>query len=97
MKIVTPSEKIARRCAEIGLFQAGMFLRTRKAIVQLACGHYHLTRNAKAAVCPRCTEMLRRSVETGEEDYESFRNGVLIDRMEWPKDPCRNFNEPRPR
>ena len=93
MKIVTPPEKIARRAHEIGIFNVGQFLGTRKTIVQLACGHYHVTRNLNTSVCPRCTEMLKRSVETGEEDYESFRHGNMVDRMEWAADPCRQFNE----
>lgn len=93
MLIRTPPEKIVRRAHEIGIFNADMFLRTRKTVVQLACGHYCVTRNAKAAVCLRCSEMLRRSIETGEEDYETFRCGNGIDRMDWQGDPCAVFNQ----
>lgn len=64
-----------------------------RRIVVLACGHRAVTRNAKSMVCPRCTEMLRRSVESGEEDYESFRHCNLLDTMVWPDDPCRLLNE----
>lgn len=94
-KITTPSEKITRRAHEIGIFNGGQFLRTKKIIVQLACSHYHVTRNIRAAVCPRCSEMLRRSIEDGREDWDGFRNGNVRDWMEWPADPCRQFNEPR--
>lgn len=66
-----------------------------RRIVVLACGHRAITRNAKMMTCLRCTEMLRRSVETGEEDYESFRHRGALDRMVWLDDPCRTFNEPR--
>lgn len=64
-----------------------------RRIVVLACGHRAITRNAKTMVCPRCTEMVRRSIETGEEDWDGFRHGDVVDRMEWPDDPCRQFNE----
>jgi hypothetical protein len=65
-----------------------------RRIVVLACGHRAITRNAKDMACQRCTEMLRRSVETGEEDYESFRHRGHQDTMTWVNDPCRCFNEP---
>lgn len=64
-----------------------------RRIVRLACGHSAVTRNTKAMICPRCTEMLRRSIATGEEDYETFRHGNGTDRMEWADDPCRHLNE----
>lgn len=46
------------------------------------------------AICKRCTEMLRRSINDGSEDYASFREGLTRDRMVWREDPCRQFNEP---
>lgn len=64
-----------------------------KRIVALACGHRAVTRNAASMTCPRCTEMLRRSIETGDEDYEGWRHGSRRDTMKWPNDPCRPFNE----
>lgn len=65
-----------------------------RRIVKLACGHNAITRNSRVMRCPRCTEMLKRSVATGEEDYESFRHRDALDFMIWPDDPCRAFNEP---
>lgn len=70
------------------------FLRNRKRLVKLACGHRIVTSASERAACPRCREMLRRSIETGEEDYESFRAGLVPDRMIWADDPYRHFNEP---
>lgn len=64
-----------------------------RRIVRLACGHTAVTRNAKSMVCPRCTEMLRRSIASGEEDYLEFRHGNRVDQMVWPEDPCRSLNE----
>ena len=61
--------------------------------VELACGHRAITRNSKSVKCKRCMEMLRRSIETGDEDYDLFRNHNGIDRMSWPDDPCRYLNE----
>ena len=94
MSIRTPPEQIASTDHLVSAFNrdklgASMVWR----IVTLACGHSALTRNAKKMVCPRCTEMLCRSVATGEEDYETFRHGNGIDRMKWSDDPCRNLNE----
>ena len=94
MKITTPSERIV----ETDLI-ASAFNRERlgtsmtRRIVVLACGHRAVTRNSNSMRCLRCTEMLRRSIETGEEDYDSFRHGNGLDRMVWPDDPCRPFNE----
>lgn len=65
-----------------------------RRIVKLACGHNAITRNSGVMRCPRCTEMLKRSIETGKEDYESFRHGNALDHMVWTADPCRRFNEP---
>lgn len=66
----------------------------RKRAVDLACGHKTLTAAWHAAVCHRCTEMLRRSINDGEEDYDAFRNHGGHDLMVWPDDPLRQFHEP---
>ena len=62
-------------------------------IVDLACGHKARTSAVKRARCTRCEEMLRRSMENGSEDYDSFRKGLIPDRMEWKEDPLRNLHE----
>ena len=64
-------------------------------VVILACGHRAITKNRKRMICPRCTEMLKRSLADGSEDYESFRDGRIHDSMEWEQDPCRRLNEGR--
>jgi hypothetical protein len=95
IKIVTDRERIKETD-----YLATAFNRDRlgtsmsRRIVVLECGHRAITRNAGSMICPRCTEMLRRSIETGEEDYETFRRGNMKDEMVWPSDPCRVFNEP---
>jgi hypothetical protein len=89
----TPSERIVARDHLATAFNADKMLRDRKFIVDLACGHKIYTRNLNKATCPRCTEMLRRSIETGREDWETFRYQNGLDTMEWPNDPCRQFNE----
>lgn len=63
-------------------------------IVRLECGHSKRTSAIVRARCSRCEEMLRRSIDTGEEDYEGFRSGLVSDRMAWAADPCRLLNEP---
>jgi hypothetical protein len=62
-------------------------------IVDLACGHKHLTKASNKARCPRCHEMLRRSIKDGSEDYDSFRKGLVRDDMVWEADPLRIFHE----
>lgn len=76
------------------IFNSARMLRDRKFIVILGCGHKVYTRAQNRTVCPRCTEMLRRSIEDGQEDYDSFRKGLTQDRMVWRDDPLRQFNEP---
>ena len=94
MLIRTPPEQIASTDHIVSAFNRDKLgANMRRRIVTLACGHSALTHNANRMVCLRCTEMLRRSVATGQEDYETFRHGNGIDRMEWPDDPCRNLNE----
>jgi hypothetical protein len=51
------------------------------------------TRSIHRVRCPRCTEMLRRSLKDGSEDYEAFRKGDKRDQMIWDEDPCRILNE----
>jgi hypothetical protein len=70
------------------------FLRTKRRVVDLACGHRTITAAQTKAACPRCREMLRRSITTGDEDYDTFRNRGGRDRMVWADDPCRTLNEP---
>ena len=93
MKIITPSEKIVDRDVMAAAFNVDKMLRDRKFVVRLACGHRCYTRNLNRAVCPRCTEMLRRSIKDGREDWDNFRKGLKSDTMEWLDDPCRQFNE----
>lgn len=91
--IKSPLEKIIRRDALNGAVNADKMLRDRKFLVDLDCGHKAYTGAIDRARCPRCTEMLRRSIETGQEDWETFRAGHKPDQMVWPEDPCRTFNE----
>ena len=63
-------------------------------IVSLACGHKLLTKALRKARCPRCLEMLQRSITDGSEDYDAFRNHGKRDRMVWPDDPFRMLHEP---
>lgn len=61
----------------------------------LECGHKAKSKGYKRRmVCIRCTEILRRSIKDGSEDYESFRKGIVQDKMVWKDDPMRQFNEP---
>jgi len=89
----TPMERIVERHPLITGYNVEKTLNVGKFVVTLACGHMVYTRAQHKAMCPRCTEMLKRSIETGKEDYESFRKGLIPDTMEWDKDPCRQFNE----
>jgi len=61
--------------------------------VDLACGHKALTKNKKSVRCPRCAEMLRRSLADGSEDWDAFRHHGKADTMIWLDDPMRQFNE----
>jgi hypothetical protein len=91
--IKTPSERIIARDVLAAAFNAERMIREGKFIVDLECGHKAYTRALNRAVCPRCTEMLRRSIEDGREDWDGFRHHGKLDHMEWPADPCRQFNE----
>lgn len=93
MRRTTPLENIVAHEHFITAFNLEKVLRDRKFVVQLACGHRVYTSAIYRAVCPRCTEMLKRSIEDGSEDYESFRQGKTSDTMRWSDDPCRQFNE----
>jgi hypothetical protein len=96
MKITTGRERIVETD-----YIATAFNRERlgpnmiRRIVKLECSHRAITSNSGAMKCPRCNEMLKRSIATGEEDYESFRKGLVPDHMDWPDDPCVLFNQPR--
>ncbi|MBL0928542.1 MAG: hypothetical protein IBJ15_00225 [Alphaproteobacteria bacterium] len=92
--IATPPEKIVETDLAATVSARGQLgdAMTRR-IVLLACGHRAVARNLTKMVCPRCTEMLRRSMETGDVDYVGFRNGRREDDMEWPEDRCRAANE----
>ena len=81
LRIKTPPEKIVKVDELLLIFNAERMLRDRKRVVELACGHLAYT------------EMLRRSIEDGSEDYESYRKGLVRDLMVWPGDPCQRFNE----
>lgn len=75
------------------VFNTDELLKRRRRFVDLACGHKALTSAAFKVVCTRSSEMLKRSIETGDEDYESFRRGAARDQMIWRDDPCRVFHE----
>lgn len=75
-------------------FNAKRMLNELKHVVELACGYNCYTGAMDRCVCPRCTEMLKRSLLGLGEDYEGFRHGGRRDMMAWPDDPCRQFNEP---
>jgi hypothetical protein len=93
MEYKTPYERIVRHDLIATAFNVDRMLRDRKFVVELECGHKVYTGAKNKAVCPRCTEMLRRSL-LGDADYEGFRHGDGRDFMVWPEDPCRQFNEP---
>lgn len=93
LRIKTPPEKIVKVDELLLIFNAERMLRDRKRVVELACGHLAYTGAVRQFICPRCTEMLRRSIEDGSEDYESYRKGLVRDLMVWPGDPCQRFNE----
>lgn len=94
LNVTTPFERIVEFDTFLTVFNAEKMLRDRKFVVSLACGHKVYTASVKRVRCPRCTEMLRRSIDSSDEDYDSFRKGLLPDRMVWRDDPCRQFNEP---
>lgn len=93
MKFKTPFEAVVRIDHLLWAFNADRMLADRKFFVDLACGHKHYSRSLNRACCPRCTEMLRRSIETGDEDYEGYRQHERQDCMIWREDVCRQFNE----
>ena len=90
----TPLEVIGEHDVLANAFNKEKCLRDRKFFVDLACGHKAYTGALNKARCPRCTEMLRRSIIDGSEDYESYRKGLIRDQMIWHDDVCRIFNEP---
>lgn len=61
--------------------------------VVLACGHTVLTKARFRVKCPRCWQMMIRSLKDGSEDYDGFRRGLVRDEMEWLEDPMRSLNE----
>lgn len=91
--MVTPPEEIVRVDYLAMVFNVERMRRDRKRLVDLACGHKCYTNRIGKTRCPRCTEMLRRSIKDGTEDYESYRAGRVHDEMIWRDDPCRQFNE----
>jgi hypothetical protein len=91
--IKTKPERIVRIDVMIMAFNVGRSALAPR-VVELECGHRAITKSRKRMICPRCTEMLRRSIADGSEDYVSFRNGNALDRMSWKEDPCYRFNEP---
>ncbi len=90
----TPPERIVRTDILLNSFNLDEFMKRRRRFVDLECGHKALTSAWERTVCLRCSEMLRRSLADGSEDYEAFRHGDGRDRMSWPDDLCRQFNEP---
>lgn len=92
--IRTPPEPIIRSDHLLTAFNPDVLLKKRKRFVDLACGHKAITAAISKAVCPRCTEMLRRSIHDGSADWDAFRNHGARDEMAWPADPMRQFNEP---
>lgn len=90
----TDLERIVRHDVLANAFNKEFVLAKHKFFVDLECGHKALTGALNKARCLRCTEMLRRSIADGSEDYESFRKGLTRDNMIWLDDPCRTFNEP---
>jgi hypothetical protein len=92
--IRTDFEKIVRHDVIASACNKDFVLKERKFFVVLACGHTALTGALNRARCLRCTEMLRRSIADGSEDYDSFRKGLIRDTMIWRNDPVRQFNEP---
>jgi hypothetical protein len=88
------SEKIVETDMLATAFNRDRGLGAIRRIVILECGHRVVTRNRKSAPCARCDEMLRRSIDTGEEDYDAFRHHGAQDLMAWEADPLRVFNEP---
>lgn len=92
--VKTPREAIVRTDFLLMAFNTERFLKEKKRVVDLKCGHKAYTGALEHAVCPRCSEMLRRSINHEGEDYLSFRDGQRRDTMAWPDDPCRQFNEP---
>jgi hypothetical protein len=89
----TPMERIVRHDHLATVFNTEKMLRDRKFLAELECGHAAYTGALKKAICPRCTEMLRRSL-LGEADWDAYRHNHAPDRMIWREDPCRQFNEP---
>jgi hypothetical protein len=90
----TPPERIVRSDHLLTIYNPDVLLKECKRFVDLACGHKAITSAVSKAVCPRCTEMLRRSIKDGSEDWDAFRNHGARDEMAWPADPMRQFNEP---
>jgi hypothetical protein len=90
--VQTPPERIIRLDLVLHIFNPKLRV-TGKHVVDLACGHKAITRNRKTTICPRCSEMLRRSIEDGSEDWDSYRHRGGRDTMTWPADPMRQFNE----
>lgn len=92
-KTKTPLEEITRHDHIATAFNAEQMLRDGKFIKVLACGHNVYTAAQYRAICPRCTEMLRRSLRDGSEDYNAYRKGNKRDLMVWKEDPMRMLNE----
>jgi len=65
----------------------------QKRPCDLACGHKVLTSAWNRTVCPRCVEMMKRSINGGEEDWDGFRHRGGNDTMIWREDPLREFND----
>lgn len=90
----TPPELITGIDPVLTVFNPDVLLNEHKRFVHLACGHRAITSAISKAVCPRCTEMLRRSISDGSADWDAFRHHGARDEMAWADDPMRQFNEP---
>lgn len=95
MRVRTSPEKIVR-LELLGNAFNGLPLSDAKMrrLVELACGHVAFSAALDRVVCPRCSEMLRRSIEGLGEDWDAFRHHGAKDQMVWRDDPCRSHNEP---
>ncbi len=92
-RLSTPPERIVRIDYLLLAFNPDVVLKEGKRFADLECGHKAITKNIKTMVCPRCSEMLRRSFD-GTEDWDAYRHHGAQDTMTWVDDPMRQFNEP---
>lgn len=63
-------------------------LTPRGRVVELACGHFTVTKALREAACPRCGEMIRSGW-----DHDGFRRLGNPDTIHWPDDPLHVLHE----